>query len=80
MKQKPRDKERLEHILEAANNIQEFSNEVTFDEFLQNKMLQYAIVKNFEIIGEAAYHLSKEIRDNRRTRLNGAKSWPSGIY
>jgi uncharacterized protein with HEPN domain len=73
MKKKPRDKERLEHILEAAQNIQEFSSGVTYEEYQENKMLQYAIVKNFEIIGEAAYNLTKELREKTEDRIEWRK-------
>ena len=73
MRQKPGDKERLEHILEAAHNIQEFSTGVTYDVFLKNKMLQYAIVKNFEIIGEAAYHLSRALREKTQDKIEWRK-------
>lgn len=73
MRRKPHDHERLEHILEAANNILEFTNEITYQEFLQNKMAQFAVVKNFEIIGEAAYHLSNEIKENTANEIEWRK-------
>ncbi len=55
MSEKPRDKQRLEHMLEAANYILEFTEGKDFEVFMADKMLQFAVVKNFEIIGEAAY-------------------------
>ncbi len=73
MREKPQDKERLEHILEAAKNIQEFTEGVKYEDYLQNKMLQYAIVKNFEIIGEAAYHLTDELKDKTKDRIEWRK-------
>ncbi|MCO6489773.1 MAG: DUF86 domain-containing protein [Phaeodactylibacter sp.] len=73
MKKKPQDKERLEHILEAARNIQEFAKGVTYEEYLQDKMMQYAIVKNFEIIGEAAYHLTKELKEKTKDKIEWRK-------
>lgn len=63
MREKPRDKQRLQHILDGCNNILEFTNGIEYSEYILNKMLQFAVIKNFEIIGEAAYHLTKEFRD-----------------
>lgn len=62
MREKPRDKQRLHHIIEACNNILEFSGSKTYEEFMVDKMLQFAVIKNFEIIGEAAYHLTDVFR------------------
>ncbi|MDR1405731.1 MAG: DUF86 domain-containing protein [Prevotellaceae bacterium] len=62
MRERPRDNERLQHILEAINNIFEFTKGVSFDDFCNNKMLRFAVVKNLEIVGEAAYLLSKEFK------------------
>jgi uncharacterized protein with HEPN domain len=33
-----------------------------FVAFQKNEMAQFAVIKNFEIIGEAAYHISKELK------------------
>ena len=46
------DKERLEHIIEAIDRIFRFRNQLSYDEFMNNEMAQFAIIKNFEIIGE----------------------------
>ena len=62
MREKPRDKQRLLHILEAIDNIHNFTENVSFEDFSKNKILQFAIVKNFEIIGEAAHKLTKDLR------------------
>ena len=62
MREKPRDKQRLLHIVSAINNILSFTEGIDQVAFKNNQMLQYAVVKNFEIIGEAAYHTTKELR------------------
>lgn len=62
MREKPRDKGRLQHIMQAIQNIEEFKEGVALEEFINNKILFYAIVKNIEIIGEAVYMLSKEFK------------------
>lgn len=63
MREPIRDRGRLEHILEQLNNIEEFVSGKTLNDFQNDKILQYAIVKCIEIIGEAAYMLSVEFKD-----------------
>lgn len=50
----PRDRRVLLHdALEAAKAIQEFIGEKSFDEYDQNELLQAAVERKFEIVGEA---------------------------
>ncbi|MCR5550524.1 MAG: DUF86 domain-containing protein [Bacteroidales bacterium] len=63
MREQVRDQGRLEHILNAINTIETFIKEQTFDSFSTNAMMYFAVVKNIEIIGEAAYMLTKEFRE-----------------
>ena len=60
MRENIRDKGRLLHIMEAIDNIASFTEGVSYDEFCANPMRYFAIVKNIEIIGEAAYMLTRE--------------------
>ncbi len=60
MREPVKDKERLEHILLAINNVFEYSSGLTLEDLETNKVVYHAIVKNIEIIGEAAYMLTKE--------------------
>lgn len=64
MREKPKDKTRLLHILEAVDNLFEFTKGITFEEYKSNKILRFAVIKNLEIIGEAAYLLTKGFREN----------------
>ena len=48
----------LEHILEAINKILSYGSGGR-EEFARNPMAQDAIIRNFEIIGEAAKRLSE---------------------
>lgn len=64
MREKPRDKARLQHILQAIDNINKFKEGVDYNEFESNKILFYAIVKNVEMVGEAAYMLSKDFKSS----------------
>ena len=62
MREKIRNKGRLEHILLSIDNVIEFTQDVTFEDFLNDKKLFFAVVKNIEIIGEASYKLSNEFK------------------
>lgn len=53
----------LEDILESAGNIQNYADSFTFDELIKDKMRIDAIVRNFEIIGEAAGKIHQEIKN-----------------
>ena len=64
MREPVKDRDRLEHILEAINRILENTKGSTLDELSSNDMFYYGIVKNIEIVGEAAYHLTKAFRDS----------------
>jgi uncharacterized protein with HEPN domain len=63
MRENLKDKIRLQHILEAIDNIFEFVKGVTIEEYTSNKMLRFAVVKNLEIVGEVAYLISKELKE-----------------
>lgn len=62
MREPVRDRGRLEHILTAINHIEKFVETKSFNDFRSDSMLFYAVVKNIEIIGEAANNLTKELR------------------
>ncbi len=63
MREKIRDKERLNHIIESVENIFEFTAGYYYEQFTGNKMLKFAIIKNLEIIGEASNLLTKELKE-----------------
>lgn len=62
MKERRRDKGRLEDIITCINNVQQYINGVTFDNFVSDSMRYYAVMKNVEIIGEAANMLTRNFR------------------
>lgn len=54
MREQLRDRERLEHILAAIERIVRYTSNKSFDDLVSDDMMYYAVVKNIEIIGEAA--------------------------
>ena len=60
MREPLRDKERLTHMLAAAERVIRYTSNKTFDDLKADDMMYYAVVKNIEIIGEAANLLSSE--------------------
>lgn len=64
MREKPKDNERLLHMLEAIDNIFEFVNGKAFEVYKKDKILKFAIIKNLEIVGEAAYLLTQDFKNN----------------
>jgi uncharacterized protein with HEPN domain len=54
----PRDwRLRIEDILEAAARIESYITGLTFEQFLTDRKTTDAVVRNLEVIGEAARHL-----------------------
>ena len=62
MREPLRDRERLEHILAAIDRIQRYTSGKTYDDLVADDMMYYAVVKNIEIIGEAANMLTPEFQ------------------
>jgi uncharacterized protein with HEPN domain len=56
------DKIRLQHILDAIQEIQKYLVAIDFPVFLENSMIRFACIKQMEIIGEASNHLSVELK------------------
>lgn len=57
-----RDKGRLEDIVEYSHNVMNFVEGISFEELMNDKLRYYAVMKNVEIVGEAAYMLTKDFK------------------
>lgn len=64
MREKIRDKGRLEHILAAIERIERFSANKSFESLSKDELTYFALVKCVEIIGEASYMLTNEFRES----------------
>ena len=49
----------LAHMLEAIERIEEYVSDMDEMAFLDNRLVQDAVIRNFEIIGEASNHIEK---------------------
>ncbi len=56
------DEARLKHILDAISEIESYIEDIGFEEFAENSMMKYAVIKQLEIIGEAANHISEDLK------------------
>ena len=63
MRDRIKDKNRLEHILNAIDTIQSRTAGFTFDDLTADKVFFAGIVYFTMIIGEAAYMLTSEFRE-----------------
>ena len=54
MREASKDIIRLEHIIQAIERIKRYTLGKRFDDLVKDDMMYYAVVKNIEIIGEAA--------------------------
>ena len=52
----------LKDISEAGKNIREYTSGISYEFFLGNKMMIDAVIRNLEIIGEAANILGREFK------------------
>jgi uncharacterized protein with HEPN domain len=56
------DKVRLQHILDAILEVENYLIEADIKKFMENSMMRFACIKQLEIIGEAGNHISEETK------------------
>jgi len=60
----PRDyRDFLQDLLEACRSIIEFVEGMTLESYLADKKTQFAVMRGFEIMGEAVRHLPDEVKN-----------------
>ena len=52
----------IAHILDCIAKIEEYVSDMNEDAFTSNELVQDAVIRNFEIIGEATKNLNIEFR------------------
>ena len=62
-----RDKQHLQdylsHIIQAIQRIQHYTEDIDELGFLQNEMVQDAVIRNIEVIGEASNNIEKHFTE-----------------
>lgn len=53
----------LDDIHEAMQSILEYTNGMTAEEFMSNKLVSDAVIRNFEIMGEATRNLPQKVQN-----------------
>ena len=67
MRDKLGNKTRLQHILEAILEVENYLLNTDFSGFMENSMMRFACIKQMEIIGEASNYISEEIKSKFST-------------
>ncbi|OFY27940.1 MAG: hypothetical protein A2275_18855 [Bacteroidetes bacterium RIFOXYA12_FULL_35_11] len=52
----------IDHILECIKKIRKFVKGIDKNEFAKNELIQDAVIRNFEIIGEASKKISTDLK------------------
>lgn len=53
----------LRHILDAMHRIEEYTGGMVYEDFMKKNLVQAAVIREIEIIGEATKRLSDDIRE-----------------
>lgn len=64
MRERLRDRGRIEDIVYYCKNVVKIVAGVELDSFADDILVYYATMKNVEIVGEAAYMLTKEFKES----------------
>ena len=63
MREHSRDQGRLEDILKYAQNVELITEGISFEKFTNDIRIYYSVMKNVEVIGEAANMLTRHFRE-----------------
>ena len=63
MRERARDKGRLMDIIEYSDNVTMLIEGFTYDKFVADKRTYYSVMKNVEVVGEAAFMLTKAFKE-----------------
>jgi uncharacterized protein with HEPN domain len=54
----------VEDMLEFISKLEKYTKNITFEQFLEDDLLQDAVLRNLTVMGEAAKHIPEELRLN----------------
>lgn len=68
----------LDDMLESAQKIASYTRGMSFEQFIENDLVVDAVIRNFEIIGEAASRMPESFKENHAhipwARLKGFRN------
>jgi uncharacterized protein with HEPN domain len=53
----------LTHIVECIDRIEEYTKDITKDEFFTSTQIQDAVMRRIEIVGEAVKNIPQDVKD-----------------
>lgn len=53
----------VEDMLESMNKIERYTKGLTYDKFERNEIVVDAVIRNLEIVGEAAKNIPEDVRE-----------------
>ena len=53
----------IDDMLESISNIEEYTKGISYEEFVKDKKTVDAVVRNLEVIGEAAKHIPEGLKE-----------------
>ena len=62
MRERARDKGRLEYIIEYSTNVTNLIEGYSLEALIADKRTYYSVMKNIEVVGEAAFMLTKAFK------------------
>jgi len=60
----PEDTIRMQHMLDAAEEVAEFIGGTSFEDFCKNRLLVNGVVRCLEVVGEAAAQVTPDCKKN----------------
>ncbi len=57
----------LKHILDAVSSIEEYTENTTYKKFKETPLVQDAVIRQIEIIGEAVKKISSKLKEKYKT-------------
>lgn len=54
----------IDDIVNCIKRIERYTEDITYNQFIKNELIQDGVIRNLEIIGEAVKNIPMEIRNN----------------
>jgi uncharacterized protein with HEPN domain len=56
------DKAYIQHMLSCIERVLKFTKDLAYEDFANNELVQDAVIRNIEVIGEASKHVSNHLK------------------